>query len=187
MINSLFYYNLSKDSSSKLSDKMRSIREALKLSIHTVSRVSGIQYNTIDRIEKLKVSASVETIFPLIFFYGFSLSDFFDFDKQLPSADKLKAQLIKFHKTNGSDAYLKLFKDPKLIDLLEEELIPSGYFKISHDVAEVQQHCRDTYGYHYPSATGSLNTATEKGWLIKDTESSPMRYKQGPNAPKGKK
>ena len=80
-----------------------------------------------------------------------------------------------------------LFKDPKLIDLLEEELIPSGYFKTWRDVPEVQQHCGDTYGYKYPSATGTLNTATEKGWLVKDEQSSPMRYKQGPKAPKGKK
>jgi len=94
--------------------------------------------------------------------------------------------LIKFHKARGSDAYKKLFKNPKLIDLLEEELLLSGYFKTWRDVAEVQQHCRDTYGYHYPSATGTLNTAVEKGWLVKDGKTSPMKYKQGAKAPKGK-
>ncbi|MFC3196491.1 hypothetical protein ACFOET_02570 [Parapedobacter deserti] len=86
----------------------------------------------------------------------------------MPSADKLKARLIKFHKAHGSDAYINLFKDPKLIDLLEEELIPSGYFKTPRDVPEVQQYCRETYGYNYPSATGTLNTAVEKGWLVKN-------------------
>ncbi|WP_353197358.1 hypothetical protein [Parapedobacter defluvii] len=74
-----------------------------------------------------------------------------------------------------------------MIDLLEEELIPSGYFKTPRDVPEVQQHCRNTYGYNYPSATGTLNAAVEKGWLVKDEKTSPMKYKQGPKAPKGKK
>src|SRR3546814_16418874 len=67
------------------------------------------------------------------------------FGKPLPAADKLKAQLIKFHKAHGSDADKKLFKNPKLIDLLEEELIPSSYFKTWRDVPEVQQYCRDMY------------------------------------------
>lgn len=163
------------------------IREALNLSVYAVSKAADVFRTTIDRIEKSEATPTLEILFPLIHFYGFTLPNFFNFDKPLPSADKLKSQLIKFHKAHGSDAYLKLFKDPKLIDLLEEELIPVGYFKSWRDVQEVQQYCRDTYGYSYPSATGTLNAAVEKGWLLKDEKTSPMKYKQGPGAPKGKK
>jgi transcriptional regulator with XRE-family HTH domain len=170
----------------KASNRLKVVREILKLSVHKVSSLSGISTATIERIESGKNRPTIELFHPLIFFYGFTLPNFFNFDKPLPSADKLKAQLIKFHKAHGSDAYIKLFKDPKLIDLLEEELIPSGYFETWRDVPEVQQYCHDTYGYHYPSATGTLNTAVEKGWLVVD-DAKPKRYKQGPKAPNVKK
>jgi hypothetical protein len=54
----------------------------------------------------------------------------------------------------------------------------SSFFNLAYDMPEVQQYCHDTCGYHYPSATGTLNTAVEEEWVVKDDKSSPMRYTQ---------
>jgi len=162
----------------KAIERLIEVREALSLKIPALAKSSPLSKSTLERLEKREGTPSLETIFSLILFYGFTLSEFFDFEKPLPDADRLKRKMKAFHKKIESDAYEKVFSQPKLNDLIPEELIPNGYFDGYHTVAEVVDFCKEEYGYTYENATNTLNIAVKKGWLIRDDQSKPKRYRK---------
>ncbi len=60
-----------------------------------------------------------------------------------------------------------------------EELIPAGLFDEWKTVKQVQDYCSEQYGYAYPSATGTLNTAVNNGLLKQHRSASAKAYRKG--------
>ncbi|WP_257669825.1 helix-turn-helix transcriptional regulator [Parapedobacter tibetensis] len=170
--------NICSDLIEKAIRRLIEIREKLSIKIPRLAKASPLSRSTLERLEKREVTPSLESIFSLILFYGFTLPDFFDFDEPLPTAEKLKRRMKAFHKKTGSDAYEKVFTRPKLNDLIPEELITSGFFDDYHTVAEVADFCKEEYGYTYGNATNTLDNAVKKGWLVLDDRVKPKKYRK---------
>ncbi len=171
-------YSISDALIEKAVSRLIEIKEKLSIKTPQLAIASPLSKSTLERLEKREVTPSLESLFSLILFYGLTLPEFFDFDKPLPDAEKLKRKMKAFHKKMGSDAYEKVFSQPKLNDLIPEELIPGGYFDDYRTVADVVSYCKEEFGYTYGNATNTLNNAVEKGWLVVDDKVKPKRYRR---------
>ena len=117
-----------------------------------------------------------EVINELIVFYGYTLKDFHSLES-LPTWKELLQKIESSHKANKSDAYLILQEKPNLIDLIEHRLSATKLFEDWVDENSVLNFCKTEYGYSYDSATNTLNNAVTKGWLIRDDNVKPKKYK----------
>lgn len=166
---------LVKESSVFHGQRLRALRNILIRNPEEIAEVLTISVNTLKNIESGK-NAGIESICELIFFYGYSLKEFYSMTK-LPTKEELFRRIEKFHSKIGSDTYKIIYENPKLIALIEFELLNTELFETWVTEKEVVKYCLENYKYEYTQAAKTLNNAFAKGWLTKDEKSKPKRWK----------
>lgn len=172
----LKFAELAQESSKRYGTTLKLFRNILLRNPEEIASVLTITVNTIKNIESGK-NSHAENINELIFFYGYSLQEFYSL-KQLPTWQDLFKKMKVAHSSIDSEAYKIIYKNPNLIDLIEYRLLGSVFFETWVTEKEVVQFCSNNYNYEYTQAAQTLNKAVENGWLIKDEKSKPMRWKR---------
>ncbi|SEM84705.1 Helix-turn-helix [bacterium A37T11] len=164
----------------QLPRRLKETRELLGLSIQSVARVTHLDEEHIGSLENQASAPSLATLIPLLAFYGFSLTEFFNFSKALPSSQALKTKMMRFHEKYGTEAYKVVYNRPKLINFIESTLLETSLFDHWITDKEVYEYCKENYNYRFlrKSIPNTLDLAVEKGFLIRDPDASPKRYKK---------
>ncbi|SEM22181.1 hypothetical protein SAMN05216436_102275 [bacterium A37T11] len=169
-LNELFY--------KKLSERISKLRKIFILSYEAVAKGTGLTGVTIKKIEESKGTSYINSIIPIINFYGINHADFFNFSKPLPSETQLRKNMIAFHKEHNSTAYEVIFEKPDLIDLIELRLLDSTLFDTWVTDKDVFAFCKKNYKISYTSIPNTLDLAVKKGFLIREPSAKPKQYKK---------
>jgi transcriptional regulator with XRE-family HTH domain len=145
--------------------KLRNLRNILLLSYQDIETATKVSRITVARVEDGEKGCNRESVLALIFFYGYELHKFYDFSKRLPTEKELKKQMIDFHINHESKEYEIIYKQPDLIELIEQKLLKTALFNKWVEVTDVYKFCKEKYVYEYNSISGTLILATKKGLL----------------------
>src|SRR5690606_36240778 len=88
-----------------ISNRLYALRALIVHPVTRVGKAAGIDGQTISNFEEGKTGGQTDKLSALIFFYGYTHKEFYDFDKPLPTEKQLKNRMKKFHEQIGSDAY----------------------------------------------------------------------------------
>lgn len=176
----LIYNIVVKEINKKTGRKLSSIRAILVLSRGTIGKKISVDGQTIGKLEEGKTGGYTDKLSTLIFFYGYTHKEFYDFDKPLPTEKQLKSRMKRFHESIGSDAYKIIYDRPDLIDLIEFRLLATDLFSDWATAEQVIAYCKTKYHYEYlpTSVPNTLDNAVKKGWLVVDEKAKPKRYRK---------
>lgn len=155
-------YQLVSKSRNDVGKRLKRLREILSLSKNELHIATDIGGNTIGRIEDSNTKGSLDkNVFALIFFYGYSLENFFLFGPE-PTKEELIKQIEAFHEAHNSKAYKIIYKeerpDIKIIKTLLEE---TDLFSIWVDPKTVYDYSFVNYNYKFTNISASLLDALE--------------------------
>ncbi|WP_164111694.1 MULTISPECIES: hypothetical protein [Sphingobacterium] len=160
----------------QIGERLKGLRNLLAKRAEEISSVLAMSTNTLKGAENGE-NVGVEVINELILFYGYTLQEFYSL-KKLPSWKALMQRIIKYHMSIQSNAHMILEERAGLMELLEHRLIPNTkLFEDWVDEQEVIDFCKKNYSFIYDTATNTLNSAVKKGWLQRDDNVSPKKYK----------
>ncbi|HWK58470.1 MAG TPA: hypothetical protein VNQ80_14090 [Parapedobacter sp.] len=164
----------------KVAEKLYGLRALLLLSRPKIGAEVGVDSKTIGNFEEGRTGGQTDKLSALIFFYGFTHKEFYDFDKPLPTEKQLKSRMKRFHEAIGSDAYKIIYDRPDLIDLIEFRLLATDLFSEWVTAEQVISYCKTKYHYEYlpTSVPNTLDNAVKKGWLVVDDKAKPKRYRK---------
>src|SRR5690606_11416999 len=90
------------DTNNKIGIKLKGLRGILLLSRRKVAKELSMNGQTIGNLEEGKTGGQTDKLSALIFFYGYTHKEFYDFDKPLPTEKQLRSRMKKFHEAIGS-------------------------------------------------------------------------------------
>ncbi|MFD2554201.1 hypothetical protein [Sphingobacterium tabacisoli] len=160
----------------QIGERLKGLRNLLAKRPEEISSVLSMSTNTLKGAENGE-NVGIEVINELILFYGYTLQEFYSL-KKLPSWKALMQRIIKYHISIKSVAHGILEERSGLMELLEHRLIPNTkLFENWVDEQGVIDYCKKNYSFTYDTATNTLNSAVKKGWLQRDDNISPKKYK----------
>ncbi len=172
--------DIAESNNSKVGERLITLRNLLVIKPEDISEVLSITVNTIKNAESGNKNVGIEILFELIAFYGYTATEFFNFNKSLPTWKSLRSKMIRHHQTTGLNVLTILNKQPELYDLIQFRLLDTDLFNDWKDADQVIEYCSAKYQYEYlpTSVPNTLNNAVKKGWLIRDDDSKPKRYRK---------
>lgn len=167
----------------KMGKRLYGLRSLLMYSLTKIGKAAGIDGQTVRNFEEGRTGGQTDKLSALIFFYGYTHKEFYDFDKPLPTEKQLKSRMKKFHEAIGSDAYKIIYDRPDLIDLIEFRLLATDLFSDWVSAEQVIIYCKTKHHYEYlpSSVPNTLDNAVKKGWLVVDEKAKPKRYRKRPS------
>ncbi|WP_140937591.1 helix-turn-helix domain-containing protein [Sphingobacterium lumbrici] len=121
-------------------ENLRTMRKSLNLSIKRFSELTGVSQATIVNVEQGHTGLKIETMERLISFTNFTVENVRSREFKIPS--DLQSQLFMMHR-NDMEKREYFMKKPKILDVIDKELINSIFFKSPREINDIVAYFAD--------------------------------------------
>lgn len=167
---------LIKKDKEQLGARIKNLREMLSLSQSQLAEVIGASRGTIVSMENAK-GFTGDTLLAACHFFAMSLSEFSNYNTELPGEIELREKIKKYHIKHNSTKYKVLENAPHLSSIIEFRLLRSDFFKKPRNVSEIIEHINDEYKILFDSSQVSqalINSVKKR--QVKRTKSTGRNY-----------
>ena len=133
--------------------RLKTLRENLSIEKKELKDAITISVGTITNIEK-GTGFNGDSIIRLAYFFSLTLAELADKNYKIPGGPVLKEKIIAFRELHNLPKLSLLYKAPEIKIVVEQWLLPSGFFDLERTVEEILSKCSE-YNFNYSSSSMS--------------------------------